>query len=404
MSHLQIVPTVIWLVLACVLVPAHATQVPITSKAELARYLQDTAPGTSPLDELSPGGRKRFLAQLQFGEHGLRSVSLDDPTSELTHPQIVRLLTLFGAEAHATKGLTPAEQARREQERARDAAARGCAVETCAESDVERRYDEFVLHEAAASVPEAQRATLISERYDRLFGDYQAPQRLRRASPVDLRLIRRAAENAVFHTPSPMHITHLQLDLAEMQHRGMVADKDYIPLHRALIATRDFDRASALARSHPDMDVDAVPAYHEPNALPSGQPTALSINAQNRTMSREPFDLSTPLRIVVVASCHFSRDAAHAIAADAQLQPIFARNAIWLASQNESFGAVSDWNREFPEQPIHVAWQDSEWSMLDNWAMPTFYVFRHGRLLKKFSGWYDMNTLKQSLREAGVLH
>jgi hypothetical protein len=35
--------------------------------------------------------------------------------------------------------------------------------------------------------------------------------------------------------------------------------------------------------------------------------------------------------------------------------------------------------------------------------MPTFYVFRHGRLVKKFSGWYDIKTLKHSLHEAGVL-
>ena len=120
-------------------------------------------------------------------------------------------------------------------------------------------------------------------------------------------------------------------------------------------------------------------------------------------MARQPFDLSAPLRIVVVASCHFSRDAARAIRADAQLRSLFAGNAIWLASQNEQLDAVSDWNREFPDQPIHIAWRDSEWSMLDSWAMPTFYLFRHGQLVKKFSGWEDVNTLKQALREGGVL-
>lgn len=151
------------------------------------------------------------------------------------------------------------------------------------------------------------------------------------------------------------------------------------------------------------MGVDAAPAFRKPASLPPGQPTTLTVNARNRTMTRQAFDLSARLRIVVVASCHFSKDAARAIAADAQLHPFFADDAIWLASENESFGAVADWNREFPDQPIHVAWKDSEWAMLDDWAMPTFYVFRHGQLVKKFSGWYDVRTLKQSLREAGML-
>lgn len=404
MSRLPLTTLVIWFSLALAMAPALAGQTPITSKAELTRYLQNTPSGTSPLDDLSPGGRKRFLAQLDFGSHGLRSIPLDDPASELTHPQIVRLLALFGTEKYAADGLTPAEQARLKRERELDASVRGCAIETCTESEVEQRYDELILRKTDTSMPDAEHFALAGQRYDRLFGSYQTPGRLRSLNHTDLRLLRRAVENAVFYVPSPTHVVQLQMDLAEMQRRGMVEDKDYARLHQALIASRDFDTASALVRSHPGMGVDAVPAFRDPVSLPREQPTALTMNAQDGTMARQAFDLSTPLRIVVVASCHFSQDAARAIEADAQLRPIFASDAIWLASQNEYFSSVTDWNREFPDQPIHIAWQDNEWSMLDSWAMPTFYVFRHGHLVKKFSGWYDVKTLKHSLHEAGVLH
>lgn len=404
MSRLQIAALILWLFPACVMTAAPTGQAPITSKAALTRYLHDTPPGVSPLGELSPGGRKRFLAQLDFGPHGLRGMSLEDPANELTHPQIVRLLALFGAQEHAVDGLTPDEQSRRKRERARDAASRGCTVDTCGESALERSYDEFVLQEATPSPSPTERATAVGERYDRLFSGAQTPERLRSTSHTGLRLLKRAAEAVSSYTPNRTYLMHLQMDLAEMHRRGMAADKDYARLHQALIASRDFDSASALARHHPGMGVAITPTFRGPASLPPGQPTALTVDVRTGTMTRHSFDLSAPLRIVVVASCHFSRDAARAIQADAQLRPLFASNAIWLASQNERIDSVSDWNREFPDQPIHVAWRDSEWSMLDSWAMPTFYIFRHGQRMKKFSGWQDVNTLRQSLREGGVLH
>jgi hypothetical protein len=400
MNRLLLVFPTLWLAT----VPAMAAQAPINSKAELAKYLRDTPTGTSPLDRLSPGGRKRFLAQLVFGERGLRGFSSEDPQSELTHPQIVQLLALFGAESYAQgDGVTPARQAQLERERAAEAATRGCAVRTCPESEIGQRYDELVMWKPDAPLPDTERFVRVSQHYDRLFASYQSPEHLPAVSPPDLRLLKRAADRAVSYLPDKAHIAQLQRDLAVMQRRDMTENKDYQGLYEAMIATRQFATAEALARQHPGMDVALVPVLHEGSPLPQGWPTALTTSDQGRAMTRQAFDPSAPLRIVVVASCHFSQDAARAIQADAQLRPIFANDAIWLASQNESFGSVADWNRELPDQPIHVAWQDSEWSMLDSWAMPTFYVFRHGHLVKKFSGWHDLKTLKHSLREAGVL-
>lgn len=404
MHRLSLATLAVWLSSALVMTPAMADQTPIRSKAELTRYLQSTSPGSSPLDHISPGGRRRFLGQLDFGQQGLREIPLEDLDSELTHSQIVQVLALFGVEKYATEGVTPAEQTRLQRERAQDAAARGCDVETCAESGVERHYDELILQKTDPSMPDAERFAIAGQRYDHLFDSSQTPEHLHSLNHTDLRLLKRAVEYAVLYVPSPTHVAQLQRDLAEMQRRGMVEDKDYVRLHQALVASRDFDAANALAGSHPGMDVDTVPTFHKPTSLPREQPTALTVNAKSGTMTRQAFDLSAPLRIVVVASCHFSQDAARAIEADAQLRPIFASDAIWLASQNEYFSSVTDWNREFPDQPIHIAWQNSEWSMLDSWAMPTFYVFRHGRLVKKFSGWFDIGTLKQSLRDANVLH
>lgn len=381
-------------------------QLPITSPVQLTRYLHDTPAGASPLDQLSPGGRKRFLAQLKFGERGLLTVPLDDPRNELTHAQIVRLFALFGEEKFAEgMGISPAEHARREKERQVAAKARGCAVDACPESAIEQRYDDLVLYAPDHPMPEAKRSELIGRQYDRLFADLQSPNRLRSISAPDLRLLKRAAEHVMFHSPDATHVTQLQHDLAEMQRRSMARDKDYERLYRVLVASRQFDQAASLSRQHPGMDVAKLPTWRPNTTLPPNQPTALTLDDHGRTMTRQAFDLSAPLRIVVVASCHFSVNAARAIQADPQAGPLFAKHAIWLADQGDSLARVHQWNTDFPQQPIHVAWRNSEWSMLDSWRMPTFYIFRHGKLVDQWNGWGDtgMHQLRTHLRKDGLL-
>ena len=398
------------LLVACLALPglaaaaSTATQVPIRSQAELQRYLHDTPIADTPLAPLSPGGRKWFLGELMWGSRGLGSVPIDDIDNELTHEQAVRLLALFDAQAFARGlGLTPTEHARREAERAVDAKARHCSIDTCPESAIEQRFDALMLQQPDPAKPDSEQRADISQLYGHLFSDLQHSDSLRGASDPDLRLLRRAAEYATSWQPNAAHITDLQADLAELQRRRLADDRSYTGLYRALVANRQFAEAAALHTEHPGMQVAALPAFvSEPTPKP-GLPTALSVDAHTNTMRRQAIDLSGPLRIVVIAGCHFSEDAAKAIEGDAQLRPLFAQHAIWLAAPAQQIGEVSAWNRQFPDMTMHVAWNQAEWSMLPDWAMPTWYVYRNGRLAKQFSGWLGTAKLKQSLHEAGAL-
>lgn len=103
-------------------------------------------------------------------------------------------------------------------------------------------------------------------------------------------------------------------------------------------------------------------------------------------MTREAMDLAAPLRIAV----------------DPRLGPLFRQHAVWLAADATPLADAAAWNRAFPTQPIRVAWRDREWSMLDSWAMPTYYVFRHGREVAHRSGWLELNALRTELTKAGV--
>jgi hypothetical protein len=385
--------------------PAAPSKPPITSKAELDRYLRGTPTDTSPLNALSPGARKRFLAELMFYPHGV-GLNYGEPAAELTHAQMVALYGLFGEQKQAedlSLGLTSKQKAGRDAEREADARARECAVQACPESDIERRFDELsIMAKPDFSLPNAQRIAAQVRLYDRLFGAYQMPERLRQLSALDLRLVTRATEFGLYEQ-NTTHIGQLDMDLAEMQRRGMAVDDDYTNLYRLLLSSRQFAKAKALARQHPGMEVGAIPAVSEKLDLQHHWPTALSIDPRRRrAMIRESYDPDLPLRVVAITDegCHFCEEAASAIQADARLRRLFAGHALWLASQSNDFDYAMAWNHRFPSQPMRIAWQNSEWPMLDWSALPAFYVFRNGQLVKKFRGWEGIKKFKKSLQDA----
>lgn len=213
--------------------PAAKVQVPIHSQAELERYLHDTPMDRSPLGALSPGGRKRFLAGLEFGPRGLASLSFDDPAHELTHPQVVALFTLFDAQAYATDlGLDPDAYAIRQAERMAAAAQQGCRVQTCPESRVERAYDQLL------QTNNGPRSGADRDASDRLFAPWRTTGALRSLGKTDLRLVERAAFRVASGQPNADHAAHAHAVITEMARRGMAEDDDYRQLYRILVSAR----------------------------------------------------------------------------------------------------------------------------------------------------------------------
>lgn len=384
--------------------PSHAANPPIRSRAELERYLRDTPIASTPLAPLPPAARRRFLARLTFGAQGA-DIDLGEPEAWLSRPEVANLFALFGRQELAERldiGLTATQKARRVREREEDARHRGCIPDRCPESDIERRFDRLsaISH---VSLPDAQRFAAEKRDYDRLFARFQRADRLRELSAPDLRLLVRAVRQTLYVAPDAGHVEQLRDDLAEMQRRRMTEAEDFIDLYRAQIGARQFDQAAALRRQHPGMGVPALPAFKSDHATFAGVPTALSVDIRSGSMHRQAMHLDGPLRIVVIAGCHFSEDAARAIEADASLRPLFAQHSIWLAAPSQRIEDIAGWNREFSDLPMHVAWNQAEWSMLPDWGMPTYYVFRHGREIARFSGWLGIARLKQALRDAGAM-
>lgn len=373
---------------------AHARAVPqnsIRTPAGLSRYLHTTPAEQSPLSLLPVGARKRFLGTLVWGSKGVASFSFADLQQYLTDGQILRVLTLFDLQsfAHGLHGrlepLTAAERHARE-------------------SPLEHKFDQLFFSHADRH--DDNSAESIPELYDQLLAIYQVPQALTRLHDSDVGLLFRAAALGSSVSHQDRYLDDLSLDLATLHRRGLATAAQVADVHDQLVAARRLDAANSLAREYPSASIDPLPPLQTIGNVKDGEPTALTMEPDGKSMLRKPIDMQAPLRIVVVAGCHFSVDAVRAIRSDPELDKLFHEHAIWLADENESLQDVLQWNREFPDQRMHVAWRNREWHMLDSWGIPTFYVFRQGRLVEQWSGWpHDtgMQSLRAHLMEAGVL-
>lgn len=373
--------------------PAHAradtAPVVIGTPSELADYLKTTPTNESPLSLLPTGARKRFLDTLVWGQKGLGGFGTADLEQYLTDAQIREVLTLFDAERYASGLHGRAEPLTQTQRRA-------------PETPLEKGFDKFYFAHADAThrIDGASATTL----YDRLLAPWQHPRRLAELEVSDVGLLFRAAEASASISHDARYLDDLRVDLTELHRRGIATSGQITAVHAALVAARRFTDANALASAYPAAGIEPLPALKRAPNINDGSPTALVMLPDGKSMLHTAIDMQAPLRIIVIAGCHFSKDAARAIHADPQLDTLFHEHAIWLTGANESLTDVLAWNREFPRQPMNVAWRNSEWHMLDSWLIPTFYVFRGGKQVDQWNGWGPdgMERLKEHLRRNGL--
>jgi hypothetical protein len=360
----------------------------IHSPAELARYLETTPVKQSPLALLPSGARKRFLGTLTWGDNGVGGFATGDLLQYLTTDEIRRVLALFGTEAFANglqgraKPLTTVQRA-------------------APETSLERKFDEMYF--ARADATHGKSHASITALYDNLLAAYQKPDELTDLDDSDVGLLFRAASDAASASLHPRYLDDMQLDLAALKRRGLATTKMISLVHHQFVAARRFDEANAFAAKYPSAGVKALPPLQEAPNVSDGSPTALLIEPDGQAMLRKSVDMHASLRIVVVAGCHFSVDA---VRADPRLDTLFRDHAVWLADENESLSDVVAWNRDYPDQSMNVAWRNDEWTMLDSWAIPTFYVFRNGKLVDQWSGWpadSGMQTLRAHLRNDNLI-
>lgn len=358
----------------------------IRSSEQLKQYLAQTANKVSALNAMPVGARKRFLAQLRFGAGGLGGFGTADLEDTLTQAQIVDVLALFGLQQYGVQ-LQGLEAVRKPRD---------------FESSFEQRFNEF---NAVLDLKSIQIASRVEASYEQLLGGKEAGKLAQALDSYDRALLFRAMLRVLQEETVSGQADQCRKILALLHGYGESTRNQVSQLFDILVALRYFDLADQIVLEYPEAGISKLPARAFIGSAKAWLNATLKVSADGRRLSRGTVDLAYGLHIVVIAGCHFAKDAEIAISAEPRLNRLFEQHAVWIAPANEQISDVAEWNRQSPSQPIQIAWRERDWPQISSWNMPTFYVFRDGVLLKQWSGWSSdsgMADLLEGLHDAGV--
>jgi len=257
---------------------------------------------------------------------------------------------------------------------------------------------------------DVQRALAIGASYDELFSDAFAEEALKRSSDDDLRYLFRSAQLTSFYVADPRVVHDMSVAFAQLKHRDIVKKLDYQQLYGAFIGARMLTEAGDFFDQYHAMDLDALPAFREAPGIKADASTEWVVNPVAPELLRQPFTFDASAQVLVVGHplCHFSQNAVRDIFADPQLGGVFAEHAHWLAPQDQRLKVelFQQWNRDHPQAAMSIAYKQSEWPLLDEWATPIFYFLRDGSVIAKVVGWPAegrRDELRSALRQIGLL-
>lgn len=373
-------------------------EVPLRSREALEAYLVENAGKRTPLDELPPLARRRFLDSLVFGRNGLGGFDTGDLETELMPGEVHRLLSIFDVEAYSSSihSRHPGGSIQRAPGR------KGIP------GNIESGFDRLYTMSRADKTRQAE----LPFRFEATFGDlFQDPGKLSSLDDRELIYLLRSVALAWPVASDPTSIERLSAVVGEMERRGIAQTPDVRKVHDALLLSRNFEQARQYAAARPIADLPPLPRLIDTLGTATSSPSVWRMDADGATLTRTLVDLA-PVQILITAGCHFSEDAAEDISADAVLGPVFAEHATWLVLPpgREDLDAVRAWNRHFPAAPATLLYDRDEWELLPSgWAMPTFFVIRDGKVMDRIVGWprnptENRQPLIDALMRAGLIN
>ena len=262
----------------------------------------------------------------------------------------------------------------------------------------------------SSALPRAQRNSVIAAAYTDLFGIIRDQDLAGQISDHDEDVMFSAAWLTATLTLEKSHVQDMTLLLMNLQRRGVASREHYVHMYEMYVGMRMFTEARQLAKQHFFPEMETLPELNGSTILIPGQPTELELSLGKRELTRRSVDLAQS-QVIVIAHplCHFSRAVARAIQEDPVLAESFGSHARWLAPQDThiEFDVIQQWNEAHTEQRTSIAFQESEWPMVDSWSTPTFYFLEGGHVVAKVEGWPKEGhraELIAGLQKAGLLH
>jgi hypothetical protein len=377
-----------WQLAALATVHAQAVQPAPTVVRTQAQWEAALASGQpTPLDALTPYGKRRFIRGLRWGDRGLGGFSPAPLKRELTLEQLQAALHFVDSDDLLPMlGRNLAGAPLRMPEPSEDVERRLDQLERFAYEEDEQRRN-------AGTATTTLGGQAVQQRYRELFGERMGAASLKRQPSGDLLPLFEAAMLAVGRNPDSPAFAELLLVHAELAARGIdtrrTLDDDVLYF---MLAARRFEQARAFAAARPHLAHRTVPRVVD--ALGSGfrGRSEFRYDAGSATLTRvaAPPPAGTELIMVVGPGCHFSANALDAIAGDAALQARLRKAGLTLIMPPDSpipLDYMTDWNAAHPQLPIRIPAYAQEWQALDVLGSPEFYLLKDGKVIGKRSGW-----------------
>lgn len=214
-----------------------------------------------------------------------------------------------------------------------------------------------------------------------------------------------AAYEACFYTADPAIARDLLAAAGELQSRELATAEQWVDTYECLLSARLTGEAAQVHAARNGEGMGSLPRFAPAPTINPGTPSIWRADAATRALHREPVDLSgTRLVIVAHPNCGFSRRAVQAMSSYPELQRL-AETALWIAPAAGPFAwdRILAWNSAHPEASLSFAWREQDWPMIDDWATPSFYFLRHGKVEERIQGWPEEGRSTELLAAAARL-
>ncbi len=373
---------------ACWALAATAAEPPapvVRSAAQLESVLASSQP--SPLDALTPYGKRCFLQSLRWNERGLTSFSTSVLVRELDAAQMAAVLAFIDADVYLpalARGAIGAPL--RLPAPTADAEARLARIARFVDEESRRRDDK------AGAVTASDDARL-ERRFIAIFGQRPSRFALQELALGDLPPYFDAAALAAQGTKDAIATRFLMAVYEELRVRGVDTRRTFDDtVLRRMLEAREFEQARAFVAGKPHLAGTAIPTVRDSLGPRFKGRSAYRYEVASNTLVREALPHPRGLEVVMVvdAGCHFSHDALAALREDAAMRARLAQAGLVLVTPPRTgFSAdfIGQWNASNPAMPIRVPYSVGEWQAIDIAGVPRFFLLKDGKVVKQFSGW-----------------
>lgn len=374
------------LCLACRAMSAQAAEPPVVrTESQLESALASRQ--ATPLDLLTPYGKRRFLQWVVWRESAMGGFSGTQLVRELDAVQIAEVLAFFGLQQYA---------------RIHTAHLAGVPLRLPAPSpalETQLGLFERLIRTVAEERADAAQATStdgakrLARRYDEVFAARVAPAALRLAPLGDLSALFDAAALASDANPDSAATEHLLAVHRELAARGIDTRRTFDDsVQSALLAARRFRDARTFAAARPHLGRHDIPSVVDTLGPGFKGRSLYDYDAGRKLLTRRaaPSPSGQELVMVVGSGCHFSRDALAALRADPALLARLRQAGLTLVTPPKApipLWYLAEWNGANPALPIRVPYNAREWETVAEAGTPEFFLFQDGKLAGHLVGW-----------------